>query len=123
MTEEPPIIGEKADRDPKTGRFLPNNNANPEGRPEGKLSWETEMNNAIERLAKENNTTPEEIKLRIYLAGYKGAKEGQYQFYKDFMDRKHGEAKKNLDIGVNEDLKILLSQVNSIFDDSIRKGK
>ena len=55
MSEEPIKSGEKTDKDPITGKFLPNNNANPEGRPKGKLSIRQQILNRLE-------DNPEELK-------------------------------------------------------------
>ena len=53
--KKPIKSGEKTDKDPITGKFLPNNNANPEGRPKGKLSIRQQILNRLE-------DNPEELK-------------------------------------------------------------
>ena len=63
---------------------------NPKGKPLGKLSYLTEMNNAIEEYAKLHNMTPAQVNLKLYMKGTDEAMKGEYNFYRDHMDRKHG---------------------------------
>lgn len=88
MSEE---ITKKSDK--KTDKpwlFKPGQSGNPEGRPKGKKNYETEMEEAIKEYAKLNNKTPEQVKLMIYMRGASDALKGEYNFYRDFMDRVHG---------------------------------
>lgn len=48
-----------------------------------------------EDIAKKNNMSVDEVKEVIYKVGYAKAKEGNYQFYKDILDRIHGQATAN----------------------------
>ena len=97
MSEDPNKNGVKSElQDPITGKFIEGNPGG--GRPVGKKNFETEMEEAIVEFAKLNNLTPAQVKLRIYLKGAKSALDGEYNFYRDFMDRKHGKAKDSLDI-------------------------
>jgi len=80
--------------DPITGKFIKDN----PGKPIGTKSYQTEMEEAIVEFAKLNNLTPAQVKLRIYLKGAESALDGEYNFYRDYMDRKHGKAKDSLDI-------------------------
>ena len=97
MSEEANKIVEKTYTDAITGKFKEGNPGGP-GRPVGKKNYETEMEEAIIEYAKLNHKTPEEIKLLIYMKGAGEAIKGEYNFYRDFMDRKHGKAKDSLDI-------------------------
>jgi hypothetical protein len=71
---------------------------NIEGRPEGAKNYETRRREAIIELAKINKKTPEEIELMIHLKGIGEALKGNFQFYKDDMDRTYGQAKNSMDI-------------------------
>jgi hypothetical protein len=71
---------------------------NVKGRPEGKKNYETLRREAIIELAKRNKTTPEEIELMIHLKSIGEALKGNFQFYKDDMDRTYGQAKGNIDL-------------------------
>ena len=71
------------------------------GRTLGVINYDTEMDEAIEAYAKLNNLTPQEVKLRIYMKGAGEALKGLFPFYKDYMDRRHGQAKSATDITSN----------------------
>lgn len=83
------------------------------GRPKGSLDFKTKWYLMVDKLAKQNNLTPEEIDEQLLLVGYKKAKDGDYSFYRDAMDRIHGkpmqptemEVKGNLTIQFSEDFK------------------
>lgn len=51
----------------------------------------------VEKIASQNNLTPEEIDEQLLLVGYKKAKGGDYSFYRDAMDRIHGKAPQVVD--------------------------
>ena len=70
--------------------FKPGQSGNPAGRPPGRPNYITEMNRGIEKLAKENKMSVAELKVRLYAKGFKLASEGDYQFFRDFLDRTHG---------------------------------
>lgn len=62
------------------------------GRPKGVRDFRTIYNEAIKMLAKENNETPEEFENKMIAKGIVMSRKGQYQFYKDTLDRLHGQA-------------------------------
>ncbi len=83
--------------DEKTGKFKEGNPGKPLGAKKEKSF--IEFYDAIcEDIAKQNNMTVEAVKEVIYKVGYAKAKEGNYAFYKDILDRIHGQAKNNMDI-------------------------
>jgi len=63
---------------------------NRNGRPKGSEDFKTKFYKVIDKLAKQNNITAEEVEEQILLVGYKKAKDGDYSFYRDLMDRLHG---------------------------------
>lgn len=65
------------------------------GRPPGQLNYATIYRNALIRLGKENNKTPEEIEEEMIANGALLARKGNYSFYKDILDRIHGPANTN----------------------------
>ncbi len=71
---------------------------NTEGRPKGALSFATKWERMVEKIAMQNNLTPEEIDEQLLLVGYKKAKDGDYSFYRDAMDRIHGKAEQTLKV-------------------------
>jgi len=71
---------------------------NKNGRPPGALNFSTKWDIFIEKVAKQNNMTPDEIDEQLLAVGFKKAKEGDYNFYRDIHDRKFGRAKQEIDI-------------------------
>jgi len=88
-TENPVRNSGKIERNPdgtlKKGVVL-----NPNGRPKGSEDFKTKFYKVIDKLAKQNNISPEEVEEQLLLVGYKKAKDGDYSFYRDLMDRVHG---------------------------------
>jgi len=74
--------------DPVTGKFAKGNPGG--GRPSGSLDFRTKWYNLIDKLAKQNNVDPLEVEQQLLLVGYRKAKEGDYSFYRDIMDRVYG---------------------------------
>jgi hypothetical protein len=87
--EKPAITGNKQVRDEK-GRMLPGTTLNPNGRPKGSEDFKTKFYKMVDKIAKNNNMTPDEIEEQLFMVGYKKAKDGDYSFYRDLMDRVHG---------------------------------
>lgn len=63
---------------------------NPNGRPKGSEDFKTKFYKMVDKIAKNNSMTPEEIEEQLFMVGYKKAKDGDYSFYRDLMDRVHG---------------------------------
>jgi hypothetical protein len=80
---------ERTDRDPKTGRFLPGNRANPGGRPKGSVSLTTLLRN---RLAKNPHEAEEIVNALIALC--KGKELGALKEAFDRIDGKPTETQK-----------------------------
>lgn len=68
------------------------------GRPKGVRDFITIYKEAIKMLAKENNETPEEFENKMIAKGIVMGRKGQYQFYKDTLDRLHGQATQKQEI-------------------------
>lgn len=78
---------------------------NTDGRPQGSLDFKTKWEIFIDKVAKSNNLSPQEIDEQLFAIGYKKAKEGDFQFYKDIHDRIYGKAPQtiNLDADIHTD--------------------
>lgn len=87
-------------RDEK-GKFIPGHSAPGPGRPQGSLDFKTKFYKVIDKLAKQNNITPEEVEEQLLLVGYKKAKDGDYSFYRDLHDRLYGKAPQTIDINAD----------------------
>ena len=72
--------------------FKKGQSGNPNGRPLGKLNYETLRRLAIEKLARDNGKTPQEIDIEISANALLQARKGNFQFYKDDKDRTYGQA-------------------------------
>ena len=72
--------------------FKPGESGNPNGRPLGQRNYATIYREALLKLAKINDKTPEELEEEILSKGLLSARSGDYRFYKDIQDRLHGTA-------------------------------
>jgi hypothetical protein len=72
--------------------WKPGETGNPNGRPLGQRNYATIYREALIKLAKLNNKTPEELEEEILSKGLLNARGGNYAFYKDVLDRLHGTA-------------------------------
>ncbi len=68
------------------------------GRPPGSLDFKTKFYKVIDKLAKQNNLTPDEIEEQLLLVGYKKAKDGDYRFYQDLFDRIYGKPRQTVEV-------------------------
>jgi hypothetical protein len=95
MGEEikPEETGEKQDT-----KFKPGQSGNPAGRPKGSENFSTKFRKFIEKVAKQNEITPEEVEEQLMAIGFKEAKGGNYSFWRDIHDRIYGRPDTNLDI-------------------------
>jgi hypothetical protein len=83
----------------RTGKgFMPGKSGNPAGRPKGSPNFSTKFKQLIDRVAADEQVSSEEIEERLIEVGYKGAKSGDYKFWKDIHDRVYGQATQNLNI-------------------------
>ena len=87
-TEITETIGNNTGKDPVTGQFVAGNSLG--GRTAGSLDFKTKWNIFIDKVAKQNNMTPNEIDEQLLAVAFKKAKDGDYAFYRDTQDRVHG---------------------------------
>jgi len=78
--------------------FVKGKSGNPNGRPVGQRNYATIYREAMIKLAKKNNSTPEALEDEMIANGAVLARKGNYQFYKDTLDRLHGTPVHNADI-------------------------
>ena len=67
-------------------------------RAKGQKNYATLRREAIIEIGKLNNKTPEEIEIMLHSKGLSEALKGNYQFYKDDLDRLHGTAQNNVNL-------------------------
>ena len=63
---------------------------NPNGRPKGQRNYATIYRDALEKIAKAQNKTPEEIETMMHEAGIKQSIKGNVKFHAYMMDKIHG---------------------------------
>ena len=80
------------------GQLLPGVVLNPAGKPKGTNNFETDFDEAVEEIAKENGMTRSEARKLLLKVAFKHAKEGNYSFYKDIHDRLYGTATHKADV-------------------------
>jgi len=78
--------------------FTKGKSGNENGRPLGQKNYATLYREALIKLAKANNKDEAELELEILSKGILKAREGDYRFYKDLLDRVHGTATIRTDI-------------------------
>ncbi|KKU25877.1 MAG: hypothetical protein UX38_C0013G0012 [Microgenomates group bacterium GW2011_GWC1_46_16] len=71
---------------------------NPEGRPKGSKNFETDFLEVVGKIAEANNITRAEAMEILLRKAYSEAKNGQYNFYKDIMDRVYGKVVERTDL-------------------------
>jgi hypothetical protein len=63
---------------------------NPNGRPKGQRNYATIYREAMIKIGSNMNMTPEEVEDLLHQSGITKAIKGDYQFYRDTLDRLHG---------------------------------
>lgn len=69
---------------------------NPKGRPKGQRDYKTIYREALLKIANHKGMTEEELENEILKSGILKAKKGNYNFYRDLMDRLHGKPVENI---------------------------
>jgi DNA-directed RNA polymerase specialized sigma subunit len=83
-----------------TGRFVKGNPGG--GRPKGTRNFETDFDEAVEEIAKENGMTKSEARKLLLKVAFRQAKDGNFNFYKDIHDRIYGKAPEKIEITPDE---------------------
>jgi hypothetical protein len=91
---------------------------NKKGRGLGKKNFKTIFFEALNKIAEKNNTTAEAEYLAIVKKGIKMAQKGNYNFYKDTLDRVHGTALQN-NANINVDNIKINKETKDKIDDLI----
>ena len=97
------LIGKTESTDKKTDRpwlFKKGQSGNPAGRPLGSRNFTTDFDEAVEEIAKANGITISEARKILFKVAYSQAKDANFPFYKDIMDRYYGKALENVDMTV-----------------------
>jgi hypothetical protein len=73
---------------------------NREGRPLGTKNFATDFDEVVQDIAKANKITISEARKILFRRAYSEAKDGNFPYYKDIMDRYYGKAKDYLDMDI-----------------------
>jgi hypothetical protein len=100
--KEEPIKNENKTRadeylDPKTKKFRKGNPGGP-GRPAGLRDWSTDFNEAIKVIAKQTGKKESEIRTELLIRGISEARGGNFNFWREIIERDYGKAKENITI-------------------------
>lgn len=87
---------------------------NLDGRPPGALNFSTKWKIFIDKVAKQNNMTPEEIDEQLFAVGFKKAKDGEYAFYRDIHDRVYGKPLQQTELKVDGEIPVRIIEVSKI---------
>jgi len=79
----------------KLGKFQKGHDPrrNLQGRPKGALNFSTKWIKFIEKVAEQNETTPDQVDEQMLKVAYKQIMSGDHRYWKDIMDRVYGQAK------------------------------
>lgn len=80
------------------GRFPKGVSGNPNGRPAGTRNFSTILDEAISELAKSNNIEETQVERDLLKMALTQARKGNYQYFKDLMDRKYGQASQRVEV-------------------------
>ena len=88
------------------------------GRPKGQRNYKTIQREALMKIGASRNMTLEEVEATIQEVGLLKAMKGDYNFYRDYMDREHGKVpEKNINVNVSVEptdrIKELAKKLNS----------
>ena len=109
--------------DPNTGKFIEGNPGKPVGT-KHERDFSEFMDEVCVDIAIANKMEVDEVYKVLYKVGYAKAKEGNYSFYKDWMDRKHGQATvktENKNLNVNVEVKQDRQKIKSITEEVVKK--
>ena len=81
------------------GRPFPKGQSgNPNGRPLGSTNFETDFEEVVNVIAKRDHKTKSKVRQELLVVAYDMAKKGQFQFFKELIDRKYGKVPDKVDM-------------------------
>jgi hypothetical protein len=88
----------KAVKEDNLKPFKKGQSGNVNGRPKGRRNFDTIYWEAMRKIGESQNMTPEEVEDILVESGLNNALKGDYRFYQDAMDRRHGKPKQSVGI-------------------------
>jgi hypothetical protein len=120
MSEEPKTLQHEADgsltgKDKTTGRFVAGNTLG-KGRVEGSRNFATIYKEALTKIATTKGVSLDEIENELVEKAIERAKEGDYRYYQDIMDRLNGKpVQRNENLNANISLDKLPDEEREIL--------
>jgi hypothetical protein len=95
------------------------------GRPLGAESFETKMLKAVDFIAKNSNSTTEEVWNKFYASGLTNGMKGNFPFFKEVIERLHGVVIQKADITTNgKDLSVNnKTQIDLVINNLLKKDE
>lgn len=78
--------------------FKKGQSGNPNGKPKGAKSFSTLFDIAIRKIAQEEKISPNDAEMALFERAYLEAKKGNFNYFKDIMDRRFGPPIKSIDL-------------------------
>lgn len=78
--------------------FKKGQSGNPKGKPPGTKNYNTLFDLALKEIAKKNGIPLKMAETRLIAKGLSSAFQGDYNFYRDALDRRFGKARESIDI-------------------------
>ena len=104
--------------------WKPGQSGNPKGYPRGMRNFSTLFNEAIKKITTDKKVKIGDPEMEIVTKAVKEALKGNYNYYKDIMDRKYGKAKEQMDINFKaKELKAIEDGVRSLVEMAIKRDK
>ena len=110
-------VDEIPKKTPKEKNLMPawkkGESGNPNGRPAGAKNFTTLFNEAINKIAKERNIKSLEAETDLVVKAYLEARRGNFNYYRDIMDRKFGKPKETIEHEVSDKLGALMAKIHA----------
>ena len=81
------------------------------GRPVGSLNFSTKWRKFIEKVAEQNETTPNAVDEQMLRVAYRQIMNGDHRYWKDIMDRVYGQAKQPIGHEFDENISAIKVEI------------
>lgn len=101
--------------------WKPGQSGNPKGMKPGTKQFRTLFNEAMIKLGKMNNKKPEDIEIEIIMSAISAARNGNFKYFKDLMDRLHGKAVQPIAGTFNPNMDTIANLISAYEDEKSKK--
>jgi len=96
------LTDKTAKKQPRGRPFPKGVSGNPKGRPLGVKNFLTLFEEAVKKIAKERNIKEADVEIDLVVRAIAEARGGNYNYYRDIIDRIYGKPKERFEIGSGE---------------------